>query len=262
MKTKLLVICILSLVILVGCKEKSMTDSKKDGIYYEPVSTKDIGKPYDPLRTTLYSLLLYNGRIYTSVLTYNYDIDDNIHKNITDSKGLYIKDIYINHGVYMSDDRSKLYESDLKGKLYSVSGYNTEFRIIVEYSSKTETDEIINIITVFDSVNDITLNTGKDLFYDLLVNDINQIEIYNLEYEDLSDKYIKTEISTEEKREIFDKVCNAKFTNAIISENEAATKQYSFEDSYGLEIKVRLYSDDSIVLDYDGIKSFYLITSE
>jgi hypothetical protein len=73
------------------------------------------------------------------------------------------------HTVYWSTDSEELSECTTEGIIYQVKGYDETFRVAIYSEVKTTplSDTVYHLI-VFDCINDVTMNTGKDLFEERL----------------------------------------------------------------------------------------------
>lgn len=108
-------------------------------------------------------LIVYNGKIYMQAEYLDYDSSsyESAKQNFVDE--------YLGTASGKIDERSSKEEyqkemaSSVTGDVYSVKGYDKNFRICIP-----EMYEGGNFIAFFENLNDITLSTGKDLYGDRL----------------------------------------------------------------------------------------------
>lgn len=145
---------IFALLLLVGCK-------REDGVYFEAVSGNIVGESYSE-GLHLYATLSHEGRVYTA---------QNIHTSgqqedrpVAEAQLTKLASVYCNEKVYWSSDRNALSEATGTGTLYTVSGYDPDFLLFVEFAWDADNGSTYYDWYAFTCVNDIRLNTGSDLF--------------------------------------------------------------------------------------------------
>ena len=149
------------------------TNPKPDGIYYQPVSEREVGYvfPENAMVCFAFSYLYYNGSMYTSSYVLSSTDKAEIEALADELKESELAAVYSNRAQFWSEDSSKLSYSDdnINGIICSMTGYDEDFRVCVCYEQYIEPmDETYYGFVVFDKLNDITVNKGSDLFKDRL----------------------------------------------------------------------------------------------
>ena len=235
--------------------QKTENPDEESGVYYDPIDKDTISDEYSIYDDIFISCLLYNGRIYTLVSS-------------TEDAGNY-------YG--RKQDKQLLNECDSEGLIYSLKGYDEKFRVMVEYDQVLpDSDETVTKIAIFDSVNDITLEKGSNLFYDRLLFDKNTPEVYRCVSDsedeagdDDGDMYLGSGESYRE--ELLDEVdanmlvtmiSDMSFTKDMAENAGSVSDRYIIRDKCGLEIGVEVYDSGAVVLHYEDAQTFYLIDLE
>ena len=235
--------------------QKTENPDEESGVYYDPIDKDTISDEYSIYDDIFISCLLYNGRIYTLVSS-------------TEDAGNY-------YG--RKQDKQLLNECDSEGLIYSLKGYDEKFRVMVEYDQVLpDSDETVTKIAIFDSVNDITLEKGSNLFYDRLLFDKNTPEVYRCVSDsedeagdDDGDMYLGSGESYRE--ELLDEVdanmlvtmiSDMSFTKDMAENAGSVSDRYIIRDDCGLEIGVEVYDSGAVVLHYEDAQTFYLIDLE
>lgn len=159
-------ICMLCMILVLGgCKG----GSDNTGVYYQKISEKEVSAKYNSMALYMYSLLYYDGKMYTST-AFRYQAAEKEDLDCT-ILGDEIGSVFGNHFQYWSTDEDKLSESTFEGKIYRINGYDEDFRIAVYceayYEMMLPPATTYNLI-VFERLNDITLYSGNELFEDRL----------------------------------------------------------------------------------------------
>lgn len=147
------------------------TPSKPDGVYYLPVSEREVGYvfPENAMVCFAFSYLYYNGSMYTSSDVLSSTDKAEIDIFADGLKESELAAVYSNRAQFWSEDSSKLSYADdnINGTICSMAGYDEDFRVCVCYEQYIEPmDETYYGFVVFDKLNDITVNKGGDLFKD------------------------------------------------------------------------------------------------
>ena len=105
-------------------------------------------------------VVIFNGNIYTQSQYYSGDeigeINDLIGEFLGYAKG------------NIDDEYTNELASTMKGSVYTVKGYDKDFRICMESEDIGDNGELVQNIKFFERLNGIGLNTGKDLYEDRL----------------------------------------------------------------------------------------------
>ena len=128
------------------------------GVYVPAVElpTNTEGVVYDML-----ALVVYKGGIYTQAEAY-YDADaERINELVGDYLGYATGSI---NEWSTQDDYAEEFASSCKGDVYSIKGYDTDFRVCIRQEYENENGEKSLWLQFLDRLNDITLKTGADLF--------------------------------------------------------------------------------------------------
>lgn len=224
----------------------------------EPSSTEEM------CRAFLY--VVYNGNFYTSAEHIDLDKENKLigkylgemknvldeyfesdyHKNATSTGLPHLKE-------FMEQETTKdssIILGESSGKVYTVNGYSTDFRIC-------HLNEENNLLTIYERLNDITVEYGKDLFDDRLrlkeYYDFVEYQ-YHQDWNNSENNFKKFDQVTREDIEKFiDEINNAKFIDAteldIYSINKKQAHLY-FRIKDGSTVKIRMFEDGYI--SYEG----------
>ncbi len=111
-------------------------------------------------------LIVYKGGIYTHSVTYENEEAKAVKSLVGEYLG-YAKG-NIDEWSKQSDYAMEFASASMPGNVYAVSGYSTDFRICMTYSSKDDSTNPVETVTFYERLCDIGFNTGKDLFGDRL----------------------------------------------------------------------------------------------
>ena len=235
--------------------QKTENPDEESGVYYDPIDKDTISDEYSIYDDIFISSLLYNGRIYTLV------------SSREDTGNYYGR----------KQDKQLLNECDSEGLIYSLKGYDEKFRVMVEYDQVLpDSDETVTKIAIFDSVNDITLEKGSNLFYDRLLFDKNTPEVYRCVSDsedeagdDDGDMYLGSGESYREEllnevdaNMLVTMISDMSFTKDMAENAGSVSDRYIIRDDCGLEIGVEVYDSGAVVLRYEDAQTFYLIDLE
>ena len=248
MKKKILILLLIT-IILEGCvssegnfnmetqKEDSQTEIQT-GVYYAAIENPE-NQNYRAGGCYSYASLYYAGGIYTSSKKYrSEDVTEIPKEALTEGE---IGTAYGNHNIYWSE-RNKLVECTQEGVLYN----EADFRIALFYEEKVEsTGEIWYNLIIFEKLNDIWLDQGKELFQTKLHLD-KAVRISDLSMED--------DIVTE----FLDALFEAKFIDpkkeGLPDFEKEEYRSLNFYDSLGWEISLRIYQGGYVIYIYKGEK--------
>ena len=261
-----LIFLITTLLFESGCDNKNISNSENtsvnteivsennEGVYYEALNENEVTKSVDPLASYMCGVLLLNNRIYHSVYTESFDSGAENKSLISDKVDAEISDVCVNAGVYFSDDHDKLLKITGKGKAYSIVGYASDFRVMVEYETVIGiSDQKVINYQLFESLNDIVLKKGSEILNDRYHLNKDEIRLQKLDAE----YNVISAMPTSEKASIYDLIINADFIKTPSVDNQMDLSYYCFIDLCGIRIYVVLYGDEYIRLSFsDGTTMF------
>lgn len=229
--------------------ENPLADTEHEGVYYTPVSEREIGYVFINNAEVLFSFdyLYYNNSMYTS----SYEISSADKADIEAfAEGIRENEltaVYSNRAIFWSEDSSKLSYADdnINGKIYSMSGYDEDFRVCVCYERYIEPiNETYYGFIMFDKLNDITLNKGSDLFKDRLHLD-EYAKVCIMRNDEMGGDYEET--LSEDISELVQAMMDGRFTQADNDTQEKLSKCESctlvFYSKTGLSTTVSVYPD-------------------
>lgn len=132
------------------------------GVYIPPVK---IPEHNENVQMDMLGLVVYNGGIYTQGETYIGDKAYEIEPLVGDYLGLATGSIneWSSQEAYEQEFASTIY-----GEVYTVNGYDSDFRICIRMEFIDENGEHSLLIEFLERLNGITLENGEDLFEDRL----------------------------------------------------------------------------------------------
>lgn len=228
------------------------------GVYYKAIDEKNIGAGYNKLAIYQYSLLHYNGGMYTSSFR---NASNNIKDlNIDGIIGEKLKTVYGNHDICWSTNASELQQNTMEGQLYQVKGYDEDVRVCIVCEVVMPSKEKVYNLTVFDKLNDITLTKGEDLYKTRLhLEDAESIYYSSKRGEDIVfDPATWTKLSMKDSvfSEFMDAVFEAPFvdTKGDVSQFIYPDKGYPlvFTDSIGVETTLKVYIEGYVLMNQNG----------
>lgn len=119
----------------------------------------------DDSAMSMIGLVVYQGRIYTQAESYWGETSDKIKMLLGEHLGTAKGNI---DEWSSQDEYTTEFASNVTGEVYSVIGYDTDFRICIYSEVEDENHNPTVWIKFLDCLNDITLKTGADLFEDRL----------------------------------------------------------------------------------------------
>lgn len=232
------IICAVALIalLLTSCAKQPA------GVAYAAVSEGRFNYVKSSMTEVLWSTLLlnYDGKMYTGAILEQDGAD--VDKVCGEKLGT----VYGYAGAFWSDDKEKLTAVEAEAEVYSVKGYDKDFRVCV-YVQKSDA------LFLFENLNGMTVRKGGDIFKKKLSLD---------KYE--KSETVKNGELVEEKLDIdsfLKKICEAEF----ISPSEQGTPQAGtdclyevvFYDEAGLENTLKVYDGGYVVYEAWGGDSTY-----
>jgi hypothetical protein len=224
------------MIFLTGC-------GNSGGVYYPQMDESNVGQIYRDNALYIGAQLHYNDKMYTSSHT----------QSSTDQNDLWLDTVLGdelgtvsgNHTVYWSTNSEELSECTTEGVIYQVKGYDENFRVAVYSEVKTTPlSDTVYYLSVFDCLNDVTMNTGKDLFEERLHLG-EAISVNCVPPEDQDDECFP------EDQETVDEFLAALYEGTFLDpEDETCTAldpsqayTLSFVNQNGIEDELRVYED-------------------
>ena len=238
--------------------EDTVTAAEPEGIYYPPISERQIGYVFVKNAEVLFpfSYLYYNGSIYTSSYEISSPEKADIEAFAEGIKGSELAGVYSNRAQFWSEDSSKLSHTDanINGTIYSMTGYDTDFRVCVQYEQYIEPmDETYYGFIVFDKLSGIIVNKGSDLFKDRLQLD-EYTEIRIMRSGENGETY--EEPLSEDCSEFVQAIMDGKFIEAGFDTREDFGKRESctlvFYSENGLTATVSVFPDGYVSMTSGG----------
>jgi hypothetical protein len=162
-----MVLLLATVILLTGCGNSATANQYLDGVYYSKIDESEIGQIYRNNALYIGAKLHYNDKIYTS--SWEQSSTDQNDLNPDTMLGDELGTVSGNHTVYWSTDSEELSECTTEGVIYQVKGYDETFRVAIYSEVKiTPLSDTVYHLIVFDCLNDVTMNTGKDLFEERL----------------------------------------------------------------------------------------------
>ena len=125
------------------------------------VPALSVPEPKEWAMCDMIGTLVYNGGIYTQT--------DNMYMNLeAEQKGALLGE-YLGHATSSIDEwssfeeYSKEFASTYEGDVYSVKGYDPQFRVCVRCEEEYDGEKHLSLFFL-ERLNDITINTGYDVF--------------------------------------------------------------------------------------------------
>lgn len=221
---------------------------KNTGIHIMPVELPSISNA----EMDMIGLVVYNGKVYTQAEYINCDETEK-QTFVGEYLGTAIGNIdeWSSKSVY-----DKEFASTIPGKVYAVNGYSKDFRICIP-----EMYDGCEFIAFFENLNDITLNTGEDLYGSRLSLKDNYKEVsYQLHSDwdwDKNNYKSFNNISSETINAFVDALYSSPFIDAsndktdIYSSGFKQTHLY-FDMKDGSTVEIRLFENG-----YVGYKNMY-----
>lgn len=268
---KIIVLLCLTLC-LTGCQggsgeaaEQNAQESRTAGVYYPEIDEKEVGLNYSSGKYSdaayLYSLLYYDGRMYTSVEVFS----------STDKSGLALDSILEdelgtvsgNHDHYWSSEGERLLEITGEGTLYRIKGYDENFCVGIYYERVLPSEETCCFLMVFEQLNGITLEKGRELFgerfhFDEAVRITGRAPGKEKSAELLSEDGMAEEFLAALNEGIFIDPAGSEYPK--LDTSEAYT--LSFYDTAGMVRDIKVYESGYVTMEDKGEEPFVLRVEE
>ena len=238
--------------------EVPVTAAEPEGIYYPPIPERQIGYVFVKNAEVLFpfSYLYYNGSIYTSSQEISSAEKADIEALAEGIKEIGLADVYSNRAQFWSEDPGMLSYADdnINGTIYSMTGYDTDFRVCVQYEQYIEPmDETYYGFIVYDKLSGIIVNKGSDLFKDRLHLD-EYTEIHIMRSDENGETY--EEPLSEDCSEFVQAIMDGKFIEADYDAREDFSKRESctlvFYSENGLTATVSVFPDGYVSMTSGG----------
>jgi hypothetical protein len=136
-----------------------------DGDNFVTVPAIELPKNTNGSAMDMIALIVYQNRIYTQSIYY----DGEEASQISDLVDTYLGYAKGNIDEWSSQEEySKELAATVMGDVYTVKGYDSEFRLCIKGQYNDENGNTIEYVNFYDHLNGISLGTGKDLFGDRL----------------------------------------------------------------------------------------------
>lgn len=268
---KIIVLFLCLALCLTGCQdgsgenEENTQESRAAGVYYPKIDEKEVGLLYSSSTywdaSYLYSLLYYDGRMYTSVVQFS----------STDKGGLALDNmlgdelgtVSGNHDHYWSSEGERLLEITGEGTLYRIKGYDESFCVGIYYERVLPSAETGCFLMVFEQLNDITLEKGRELFderfhFDEAVRTTGRAPGKEGSVELLSQDGTAEEFLAALNEGIFIDPAGSEYPK--LDTAEAYT--LSFYDTVGMVWNINVYESGYVTMEHKGNKPFALRVDE
>jgi hypothetical protein len=126
----------------------------------------ELPKSTSGLSTDMLGLFVYQGRIYTQSAWYYNEEADAVKNLIGDRVGYATGTI---DEWSEQEDYSVELAGSVAGDIYTVNGYDPAFRLCMTGSYTDDNGALVEWINFYENLNNITLETGADLFGDRLM---------------------------------------------------------------------------------------------
>lgn len=271
---QMIIILLCFTFVLVGCSSKDNPQTKDTepndvpnkiaGVYYPGIDEKVIGQKYNPLASYLYSLLHYNGNMYTT--SYEFTSENKLDTDIDAIVGDEITSVYGNHGLCWSTDSNELLENTLEGILYKVKGYDEDFRVCLYFEKVMPSQDTFYYLYIFDKLNNISLYKGEELYKERLHLDESTSVYYNSDNGEAvgfnADTWSQLSINDDILKEFMTILFKGEF---IDNKSESSPKldlmegyPMVFIDSAGLPTEIAIYKDGYISME-NSEKTIFLL---
>lgn len=269
---KIIIFVLCYVFILAGCTPKDRPQIKDSipsedsievkGCYYKGIDERNIERMYSPLASYQYFLLHYNRHMYTS--SYQYTSENKSDINMDAIVGDKITSVYGNHDVYWSTDSDKLLETTLEGTLYTVKGYDEDFRICLYFEKIMPSQDTLYCLYIFDQLNDITLSNGEELYKDKLHLDESVLAYYNTDTSEISNTDTLSQLSMTDRdlQEFITELFKSEFIDnrdmTYPKLDSLVEYPIIFVDSIGLTTKIAIYKDGYVKME-NSEKTVFLV---
>ena len=155
-------------------ERKSESEEKQEnrGIYYEKLNREVVRGKYDSEEEYAYSPLCLRNQVYTGsdVLSWQCGTEEMVEMEeyVAECLGEGIGKVYGNHEQFWSDVESELQEVTESADVYEMEGCDSEVRVCIFYRAFWEGEGEKYVARVFDCLNGIRLEYGRELFQERL----------------------------------------------------------------------------------------------
>lgn len=125
----------------------------------------ELPKGSDGISADMIALVVYNGGIYTGAKVYSGAEAEAIETLLGEHLGYATGEITC---FSSQEDYAADFSSTIRGDVYSVKGYSTDFRLCIPQSYQEDDGTTITFIYFLERLNGITITDGADLFGDRL----------------------------------------------------------------------------------------------
>ncbi|MDO5558973.1 MAG: hypothetical protein Q4F95_05185 [Oscillospiraceae bacterium] len=171
-------------------------------------------------------LIVYKGKVYTQTQYYRGEDAERINSLVGDYLG------HAKGGIDEwsdQDDYAEELASTNQGNVYSVRGYETDFRICIKDTYQDEDGVTAQTVEFFENLNGITLTLGKDLFEGRLKisQKLNCLKyLTHDDWNNSEENYIDlSNVSPEKIQEFISEVDNAEFEYVWESDKDFYNKE-------------------------------------
>ncbi|MBQ8830118.1 MAG: hypothetical protein IJ017_00780 [Oscillospiraceae bacterium] len=142
--------------------QNDVEEEQEEGMYIPPMELPDT---VDTATMDMIGVVVYKGGIYTQSYSYFDDEAERIRHLVGEHLGTATGTI---NEWSKQDDYAQEFASSLSGEVYTVNGYDSDFRICICIEYTREDGENFLMIQFLDRLNGITLANGEGLFEDRL----------------------------------------------------------------------------------------------
>lgn len=208
-----------------------------------------------------YSLLYYDGRMYTSVE--HFSSTDQGSLKLDNILGEELGTISGNHDQYWSSEGERLVEITGEGTLYRIKGYDESFCVGIHYERVLPSTETCCFLLVFEQLNGITLEKGRELFgerlhFDEAVRIEGRPEKAEALIELSPEDGTVTDFLAALNEGVFIDFADEECPN--FKPEEAYTM--SFYDTAGMVREIKVYESGYVTMEHKGTDPFVLKTEE
>ena len=228
-------------------KSDHANENVAEGIFIPQIELPDSSETE---AAKMIGIIVYQGQIYTEAESY-YGADA---QRIESLVGDYLGSAKGNIDEWSTQDEyATEFASTAPGEVYSVNGYDKNFRICIRSEVEDENHNPTLWIEFYDCLNGITLAKGQDLFEDRLhISERTEIvkwqSHYDWDYE--GGNYQDANIPNDVWREFWDAVDNGEFINTWNPDNNMSDPTSNNESIYDTQNQAHLIltmSDGTVI---------------
>lgn len=236
MKNRIVCSIILTMFLLTSCTHSST------GVTYPKISENRFNYVRNDMTQVSWSTLLlnYDGRIYTGTVLQS----DGASFDTVCDKELGV--VYGYDGVFWADSEEKITAVEAQAQVYSVKGYDSDFRLCI-YREDSDT------LFLFENLNGVTVSKGSDVFEKKLrLNEYETVEV------------VKNGRPADEKldvdnflTQIFEADMLPLSENESVQEGKECLYEVIFYDRAGIPNTLKVYDGGYVVYEALGADSTY-----